>query len=232
MQFSVSFKEGEKNYKTKINGVEIMSKTPLYHIVKDFQRYTHFRQIKSDNVVLDLGSNEGYLSSIFSKLVGDEGQTYSFEPDSKNIKKQESVFELNKIKNKVDIHETLIWNENTKVPFNEEGSVGSSAHYMGDGQHITEKEACTLDSWCENNQVSKIDFIKMDIEGAEIEAIEGAKEMINKYQPHFAIASYHVVNGQQTYIKLEEMFKKIDYPFITKRFGNSEIITFAGPGVK
>lgn len=57
----------------------------------------------------------------------------------------------------------------------------------------------------------KIDFIKMDIEGAEIEAIKGAKQLIKNYKPAFSIAAYHVVDGERTYKKLEKMFKKLNY---------------------
>jgi hypothetical protein len=68
----------------------------------------------------------------------------------------------------------------------------------------------------------------MDIEGAELQAIEGCVDIILKYRPNFAIASYHEVDGEQTYIKLERFFESINYPYLTKRFGGYEIITFAG----
>lgn len=219
------------SYRTVIGSLEILSTIPLYSISNDFTYYTYFKAIKAGDTVLDLGSNDGYLSTIFSKTVGAKGEVHSMEPDDFNIKTQKHVFALNKVVGNIQIHDVLIWNENTKIPFNQEGTVASSAHYMGDGKHVVEKEAITLDSWCKKYKVNQLDFIKMDIEGAEIEAIEGAKETIKKFQPHFAIASYHIINGEPTYIKLEKMFSEMGYPYITKRFGNSEIITFAGPNL-
>ena len=68
----------------------------------------------------------------------------------------------------------------------------------------------------------------MDIEGAEIEALEGAVKTIEKHQPNFAIASYHLINGEQTYMALESFFKKINYPFKTVFFDDGEAITYAG----
>ena len=72
----------------------------------------------------------------------------------------------------------------------------------------------------------------MDIEGAEIEALEGCVQTVQKLSQNFAIASYHFVNGEQTYIKVEEFFKKINYPYKTVRFRKNEIITFAGRSIK
>jgi hypothetical protein len=72
----------------------------------------------------------------------------------------------------------------------------------------------------------------MDIEGAEIEALDGCVETIRTLQPNFAIASYHVVNEEKTYIKVEAFFRQMKYPFKTVSFRGSEIITFAGPNLK
>jgi arsenate reductase-like glutaredoxin family protein len=51
----------------------------------------------------------------------------------------------------------------------------------------------------------------MDIEGAEIEVLEGAKDFLRNKNIHFAIASYHHRNGEQTYKTLEKIFAEIGY---------------------
>ena len=45
-------------------------------------------------------------------------------------------------------------------------------------------------------------YVKMDIEGAELAFVEGAKEFLRAHPVHFAIESYHKVNGDYTYKKL------------------------------
>jgi len=55
-----------------------------------------------------------------------------------------------------------------------------------------------IDSFINDNQIEKLDFVKMDIEGAEIEALKGARESLKKYSPKVAIASYHKRDGIQT----------------------------------
>jgi hypothetical protein len=49
----------------------------------------------------------------------------------------------------------------------------------------------TIDSFVNEKKLSKVDFIKMDIEGAEMSALEGGIETIRKFRPKLAIAIYH-----------------------------------------
>ena len=57
----------------------------------------------------------------------------------------------------------------------------------------------------------KVDFIKMDIEGAELAALEGAIKTLTSNNLQLAIASYHIVDGQQTFMKLEEQLGRLGY---------------------
>ena len=49
----------------------------------------------------------------------------------------------------------------------------------------------TIDRICQKLKVERVDFIKMDIEGAEIQAVVGALASIRMYRPKLAIATYH-----------------------------------------
>jgi hypothetical protein len=54
----------------------------------------------------------------------------------------------------------------------------------------------------------RLDFVKTDIEAAEIEAIEGAGSVLSVFKPRFAIASYHRRNGRPAANKLEQLFRE------------------------
>jgi FkbM family methyltransferase len=218
-------------YLTKYRNFSVVTKSPLYHVVKDFDFYQHFYKVKPEDIVIDAGANEGFLSLIFSKLVEDKGFVFSFEPDSFNIQKFISNMEVNASIKNIKIEDLLLWDKNAYIDFYETGSVASSAHWIPENVISTKKEAITLDSWAVKNNITKIDFIKMDIEGAEIEAVEGCREIINNFKPNFAIASYHIVNNEPTYIRIEKFFKSIGYPCKTIKFNTTEIITFAGENI-
>lgn len=52
-------------------------------------------------------------------------------------------------------------------------------------------ETLTIDDLLRNNGLERIDFIKMDIEGAELEALKGAETVIRRFRPKLAISIYH-----------------------------------------
>ena len=228
----ISEKGSKSTYQTTFQGLQLITNEALYFIVPDFNYYQHYYQVKADDVVLDAGANCGHLSIFFSKLVGEHGIVYAFEPDKFNIERINRNVELNKdLFQNIKIEELLLWNENKLVDFYEAGTVGSSAVWIPDSEKCVKKEAIRIDDWVSKNNIKKLDFIKMDIEGAEIEALEGCIKTIENLKPNFAIASYHYVNEEQTYIKVEEFFKQMNYPHKTVRFRKNEIITFAGASI-
>lgn len=228
----INGKDNKSVYETTFKGLQMITNEALYFVVPDFNYYQHYYQVKTDDVVLDAGANCGHLSIFFSKLVGENGKVYAFEPDKFNIERINRNLELNKeLFQNIKIEELLLWNENKLVDFYEAGTVGSSAVWIPDFDKCVKKEAVRIDDWVTKNNIKKLDFIKMDIEGAEIEALEGCIQTIQNLKPNFAIASYHYVNGEQTYIKVEEFFKKRNYPYKTVRFRKNEIITFAGASI-
>jgi FkbM family methyltransferase len=226
----VKGKEGKTAFKTTFKEVSMLTHEALYFIVPDFNYYQHFYKVKTNDVVLDAGANCGHLTLFFSKLVGKDGMVHAFEPDKFNIERISNNMRLNPdLSDNIRIEELLLWNENKMIDFYEAGTVGSSAVWIPDADKCVQKEAIRIDDWVLKNNIQKLDFIKMDIEGAEIEALDGCVATIENLKPHFAIASYHIVDGEATYIKVEEFFKKRNYPYITVRFRKNEIITFAGP---
>jgi FkbM family methyltransferase len=231
---SFSLVPGNKTlYKTKYNGLEFTTIDALYNIAADFDFYMHFHKVKPGDVIIDAGANNGYISLLFSKLTGKQGKVYAFEPDAINIGHiKENIALDNTLDDNIVIQDLLLWNENTMVDFYEAGTVGSSAVWKPEGEKLVKKEAVTIDDWVKRNNIAVLDFIKMDIEGAEIEAMDGCVETLKNLKPNFAIASYHIVNGEPTFIKMEAFFKKHDYPYKTVRFKKNEISTFAGPGIK
>ncbi|WP_027126481.1 FkbM family methyltransferase [Gelidibacter mesophilus] len=233
---SIKYKLIEKKnsnliYETIYEGLNLFTYEPLYTITPDFDNYQHFYKIKSGDVVIDGGANVGILSLLFLMKVGDKGYVHSFEPDQYNIDKLKANFSLNNCSDNYRIHNELMWNEETEIDFQESGTVASSALWFSGTDGIVKKKTTSLDTWEKINKLERLDFIKLDIEGAEIQAIEGCLALIEKYEPNFAIASYHIVDGKPTYLMLENFFKSINYPCLTKRFGGYEIITFAGSHV-
>jgi FkbM family methyltransferase len=221
------------HYRTNKNDEwEVITTRPLYFIVKDMERYEKYYKIKQGDQVFDAGANEGALSVVYSQKTGANGKVFAFEPDSINIKALKQNLSLNKKYKNVEIIEKPLWCNEDTITFYEAGSVASSMFYEEKNSKEVTLKATSIDNFISVNNLNRLNFIKMDIEGAEIEALEGAVQTIQKFQPEFAIASYHIIDDNPTYIALEAFFNRIGCPYRTEFFEDGEIMTYAGNSIK
>lgn len=163
--------------------------------------------IMKDDTILDCGANIGMFSVHASQLVGPGGKVYAFEPGPEEVDSVKKNLQLNNITN-VDICAKGIWNEVTTKKFLIENSWAN---------RITDKEinsenlitikTIDIDSFIVENSIKKINFIKMDIEGAEYQALEGAREVLRTQKPKLALSLYH---NTDDYIKLPKLINDIN----------------------
>ena len=137
-------------------------------------------QLKEGDVMFDFGGFIGYFSLIGSKLVGESGKVFCFEVNEENIKKIEKNIERNDAKN-IEIINNAIGNQNriVTIPTQTKYDV-TTGKEIGDEKDVL---MVTLDQFMKTNELEKIDFIKMDINGHEYEALLGMQETIEKYHP-------------------------------------------------
>jgi len=185
--------------------------------------YQRKYRLKRGDVVIDCGAFHGDFTIYAAKLVGEYGKVICFEPDAANFELLKRNIKLNNLKNVVLVQRG-VWNENTTLKFWSHGADSALAESNNVDVYqqkikntlVEEVKVVRLDDFLKKINLKNVDFIKMDIEGAEIQALAGLKETISKNNVHFAIASYHVVNGEQTYKELERVFKKNKYSFKTE----------------
>lgn len=133
---------------------------------------------------VDAGSLDGMTSMEFMKWCAksDRKTVYAFEPDKENIGKCRKT--LSAYGRNCEIIAKGCWSEETSLQFQVQGN-GNSAINPDGGEVI---ETTTIDRALEGKKVT---FIKMDIEGAELNALYGAKDTIMKNNPRLAICVYH-----------------------------------------
>lgn len=120
-----------------------------------------------------------------------------------------------------------LWSSETELKFAIDNNLGSSSVYypvQSNGKEIKIRTT-TIDDCVENR---KITFIKLDIEGAELEALKGAEKTIKKYKPTLAIAVYH---KPQDIVEIPEFIKSIvpGYKFYIRNyhFDMTEAVLYA-----
>ncbi len=138
------------------------------------------KEIKNGDVVLDLGANIGYFTLILAKLVGPNGKVFAFEPDPGNLALLEKNIKLNNLHNVILVPKAVS-NETGKVQlylYGDDKPRTTTSNLQNSHQSI-EVESTTLDDYFKDYN-GQIDFIKIDIEGAEGKAIQGASSLLEK----------------------------------------------------
>jgi FkbM family methyltransferase len=135
-------------------------------------------------VCVDVGAQIGYFSIISAALVTERGAVHSFEPDPGSF----SCLVKNSCSYSwVKTHNCVVSNSGGVVPFYPSpmpGESGWGAIFNADGERARiPAQACTLDRWMADERIEKIDFLKIDVEGAECRILEGAQAAIQKTRP-------------------------------------------------
>lgn len=145
------------------------------------------RYIRSDSICLDIGANIGIISIAMSALAL-QGRVFAFEASKKNYELLKTNLSLNHITN-VEPLQLAIYDRSGEVVFEHvnEFAAGSYISETAVHDHRAESErvhCVRLSDWVNSRaELRTIDLIKMDIEGAEIRALQGGQEVFRKYKP-------------------------------------------------
>lgn len=177
-------------------------------------KYNIYYQLKQGDIVFDLGAYHGVYSIYAALKVGDTGKVYCFEPDPVNFEILKANIERNKINNAILIN-TAISNEEENKRFFIKGHgsriVGKDFKTNTKGA-LTTTNTIALSKYLSQNQINHSDFVKVDIEGSEIEFMNDYLKNVYplKITPHMAIASYHYRKdlGTNTSQAIAKEFKK------------------------
>lgn len=132
-------------------------------------------EFKEDEVFIDAGALDLGTSARFAKLCKDNNvnfKIYAFEPDRISYKKCKDVLSNTSFPN-LKLYNQGLWHENTTLYFSEQGN--GSSRIMQQEMPVSAK-VVSLDSCI----TDKVTYIKMDIEGAELNALKGSREIIRK----------------------------------------------------
>ncbi len=191
--------------------------TPRYHDVIGFDKYPilfpafseplitttqylTFANLSAGMTVLDLGAYSGLTSIVFSQAVGEAGTVVAVDADAQNIeciKRNFSNFHRYS-NNKIFFLEGAVWKDSDGITFASEGNMGSSAtSILGNSRGSHRKvPSFTLFAIADRFNLSRVDFIKCDIEGAE-SVIFSDHAFFQRFSPRIIIEP-HIVNGAET----------------------------------
>jgi len=146
-------------------------------------------RLSPDEVVVDCGAFDGDSMQLYmNRTNGSFRHMFLFEPDPENLQALTARIATypSEIAAKISIHPFALGNQNGTVRFAAQGSVSSKVLSSGGSIDV---QCRTLDSVLSDGPPPTL--IKMDIEGAEIQAIPGGTEIIRRCRPILAVCAYH-----------------------------------------
>lgn len=150
--------------------------------------------LRDDSIIFDIGANVGHLSLLFAKKLAPNGSVFCYEPDQENREQLTKNKDLNSAKNITILPYALQDNQDiTEAEFsirrsidgdgNQNRGLSSLKKIIKFTKDVLSVPASTIDKECKRLSIAHLDFIKIDVEGAEYMVLQGGEASIRKYKP-------------------------------------------------
>ncbi|MCX6901177.1 MAG: FkbM family methyltransferase [Verrucomicrobia bacterium] len=160
-------------------------------------------EVRAGDCVVDGGGCWGDTALYFARKAGPSGRVFTFEFTPTNLGIMRKNLALNpSLESRVEVVERALWDRSgVSLGYTENGPGTKLAE---DKKEAMARTAVTMsiDDLVTEEHLPMIDFIKMDIEGAELTALKGARETMLRFKPRLAVCVYH---------RLEDFFDIPDY---------------------
>jgi FkbM family methyltransferase len=193
------------------------------------EAYTAAYRPKAGDIVWDVGAHAGLTTYFLAQMVGPTGRVYAMEPDERSYEYLLRNIELHQLSNVTPVKAALSGKTGTAA-FCMDGtmSAGLSDHLSySAGASGSVVETLGLEDAC--RQFGSVpNYIKLDIEGAELSVIATSIEFLKDHPIHISMESNHLVDGQFTSGRIEALLGSIGYrAWSSTKFG--QLFTWAEP---
>jgi len=150
------------------------------------QYFPKYMELSQNEIVVDGGAYTGDTLAVYVNIYKHFKEYHAFEPSTFNFNKLSSFSQL---QDNIFLNNKGLGLSNTKLLFHDEDSESSTSSFVTslfNSEKLKEVEIVRLDDYIQN-----VSFIKLDIEGAELDALIGSASLITKFKPKIAVCIYH-----------------------------------------
>lgn len=144
------------------------------------------------DIVLDAGLFDSTVLRKFALQIGSTGHVYGFEPEPANYEFVKNSLRIYGDPGNITLLRKGLYSRCGEMGISADGPSGSLI--SADEKSASLCKVVDVDSFAEEYSLPRIDLIKMDIEGAEMDALTGAEKSIRKWKPKLQICAYHHIN--------------------------------------
>lgn len=172
----------------RLPGGETIRVDPDYrHLAWNAEEYAALKQYAREGaIMLDIGANVGAYTLLFAGWAGETGHVFAFEPAAASRAGLQRHLSLNGMSARVTVRPEAIGDRTGPVPFIDAGTHGDNRVVPAATGQTTQVPSVSIDEFCEAHGLAP-DVIKIDIEGAELAALRGARRTIARRGPALAL---------------------------------------------
>jgi FkbM family methyltransferase len=208
-----------------VNGFQMRMPVRYYKYYQDGYEKDNFEffksEIREDDTIFDIGGHIGLNAVLFAKLAP-KGKIFVFEPAPNTFNIISKTLGINNLQHRVTVTQQAVSNKSGSTFFymadtNLADNANSLIHHRTDKKlKKIEVQLTTIDEFIKANSIQKVDFIKMDVEGAELDALKGGIACLKKHKPKMTLG-LHPQPIKQKGDSLEEIYDLlIDCNYVIK----------------
>jgi FkbM family methyltransferase len=157
-------------------------------VYEPIESYLFSTLIQPGWTVFDVGANVGQYSLMASTAVQSQGAVHAFEPIPQNYMRASEHITMNNLTN-IQLNTFAAWHEETELELGQSADMTDNAGTFSVGAKVASAaiafrvKAKSLDQYVSEQGVSKVNLVKMDIEGAELSALRGFQSTLKRDRP-------------------------------------------------
>ena len=170
---------------------------------KELKKFLNLKE----GIFVDVGAHIGKYSISLGKRLGDNGSVISIEPEPLNFNLLKKNIALNHLSN-IKLQNVACANHNSyEMLYIHHDYPTLHSFYINPGSKRMKVKTIKLDTLIQNLGVNRVDLMKIDVEGAEIDVIKGSLDILKKYHPKIVFEAFNMEYLKQ----IEKIFKNFNY---------------------
>lgn len=147
------------------------------------------KNLEKGDVIIDIGANIGSMAIHCAKSVGDHGKVYAIEPSDFAYSRMCRNISLNtELQSRITVGQHFITQKNSKpsevfASWNMQKGMKRHPNHMGTLTATAGASPISLDQFVRQNQIQKLDWLKIDVDGFECEVLKGAYGTLKNFRP-------------------------------------------------
>jgi len=170
-------------------------------------------KVEEGDYVIDGGACYGDTALYFAHDVGANGKVFSFEFLKDNVEMFNKMLDLNpELKNRIQLFKNALWENSNEHLYVIGNGPATNCSLEKPEKYDAQVQTKSIDDMVKEQNIEKINFIKLDIEGAELECLKGAKNTIQTFKPKLTVCLYH---DQTHFVSIPKYLKQLvpEYDF-------------------